>query len=215
MVHPIDDRTARIQNERSPWCKTVQRMAGNPDGQLASQRATAMAVGKKLKKVAVLARNCPGFIGNRMVFPYAREAQFMVEEGATVEAVNDALYNFGMAMGPLAMMDLSGIDVFARIREEFKHEEKPGVRQPLLGIKLYEVGAYGQKTSRGFSLYDENRRAQPNPEVVVLAASLGVPQRTFTAEEIVERCMLSLVNEGAQLLDDESPCAPSISTSYT
>ena len=164
--------------------------------------ATAMAMGKKLKKVAVLARNCPGFIGNRMVFPYAREAQFMVEEGASVEAVNEALYNFGMAMGPLAMMDLSGIDVFAKIREEFKHEEKPGVRQPLIGIRLYEAGAYGQKTNRGFSLYDESRRAQPNPEVVTLAASLGVPQRTFTAEDIVERCMLSLVNEGAQLLDE-------------
>ena len=164
--------------------------------------STAMALGKRLKKVAVLARNCQGFIGNRMVFPYAREAQFMVEEGATVEAVNEALYNFGMAMGPLAMMDLSGIDVFAKIREEFKHLEKPGERQAQIGIKLFQLGRYGQKTSRGFSIYDENRRALPDAEIAALAASVGVSRRTFTAEDIVERCMLGLINEGAQLLDE-------------
>ena len=164
--------------------------------------STAMALGKRLKKVAVLARNCQGFIGNRMVFPYAREAQFMVEEGATVEAVNEALYNFGMAMGPLAMMDLSGIDVFAKIREEFNHLEKPGERQAQIGIKLFQLGRYGQKTSRGFSIYDENRRALPDAEIAALAASVGVSRRTFTAEDIVERCMLGLINEGAQLLDE-------------
>jgi 3-hydroxyacyl-CoA dehydrogenase len=160
--------------------------------------ATAMALGKRLKKVAVLARNCRGFIGNRMVFPYVREAMFMVEEGATVEAVNDALYDFGMAMGPLAMMDLSGIDVFAKIREEFRHEEKPGVRQPKIGEQLYALGRYGQKTGRGFSIYDANRRPQPDPEVAALSAG----KRTFSPEEIVERCMLAMINEGALLLEE-------------
>jgi 3-hydroxyacyl-CoA dehydrogenase len=160
--------------------------------------ATAMALGKKLKKVAVLARNCRGFIGNRMVFPYVREAMFMVEEGATVEAVNDALYDFGMAMGPLAMMDLSGIDVFAKIRQEFRHEEKAGVRQPKIGEQLYALGRYGQKTGRGFSLYDENRRARPDPEVAAVARG----SRSFSPEEIVERCMLAMINEGALLLEE-------------
>jgi len=160
--------------------------------------ATAMTLGKKLKKVAVLARNCRGFIGNRMVFPYVSEAMFMVEEGATVEAVNDALYEFGMAMGPLAMMDLSGIDVFAKIRQEFRHEEKPGVRQPRIGEELYALGRYGQKTSRGFSLYDENRRPSHDPEVAGLAGGT----RSFSPEEIIERCMLAMINEGALLLEE-------------
>src|SRR5258708_33642417 len=126
----------------------------------------------------------------------------MLEEGATVDAVNAALYNWGMAMGPLAMMDLSGIDVFAKIREEFKHQEKPGVRQPRIGMELFKLGRYGQKTGRGFSIYDENRRAQADPEVPAIAAKPGVKQRSFTAEGIVERCMLGLINEGAQLLDE-------------
>ena len=87
-----------------------------------------MALAKRLGKVGVLAGNCRGFIGNRMLAPYLREAQFLVEEGASVEDVNQALYDFGMAMGPLAMSDLAGLDVGWRIRQEFKHLEKPGVR---------------------------------------------------------------------------------------
>jgi 3-hydroxyacyl-CoA dehydrogenase len=116
--------------------------------------------------------------------------------------VNNALYDFGMAIGPLAMMDLSGIDVFGKIREEFKHLEQPGVRQPRIGSRLYELGRYGQKTSRGFSRYDDARRAQPDAEVAALAAQIGAKQRQSTPEEIVERCMLSLINEGALLLEE-------------
>src|SRR5258708_31706533 len=111
----------------------------------------------------------------------------MLEEGATVDAVNAALYNWGMAMGPLAMMDLSGIDVFAKIREEFKHQEKPGVRQPRIGMEFFKLGRYGQKTGRGFSIYDENRRARSDPELQAIAAQLGVKQPTFTEEDIVHR----------------------------
>src|ERR1700761_3760820 len=117
--------------------------------------ATAMALGKKLKKVAVLAGNAHGFIGNRMVEPYLREAYFLVEEGATVEQVNQALYDFGMAMGPLAMDDLAGLDIGYHIRQEAKHLQKPGVREPLAPDKLFELGRYGQKTGRGWSKYDE------------------------------------------------------------
>ncbi len=92
--------------------------------------ATSMALAKKLNKVGVLAGNCRGFIGNRMIHCYGREAQFLVEEGAAVEQVDGAIYDFGMAMGPLAMGDLAGLDVGWRIRKEFKHLEKPGVRIP-------------------------------------------------------------------------------------
>ncbi len=168
--------------------------------------ATSMALGKKLKKVAVLAGNCRGFIGNRMIHIYLREAQFLLEEGASVEEINGALVDFGMAMGPLAMSDLAGIDVGWRIRQESKHLEKPGVRRPLVADKLYEMRRYGQKTGRGFSWYDENRRPTPDPEITVVAevaaAEAGIARRKIAREEILDRCLYALVNEGAWLLGE-------------
>jgi 3-hydroxyacyl-CoA dehydrogenase len=168
--------------------------------------AAAMALGKKLKKVAVLSGNAYGFIGNRMVGPYLREAQFLVEEGATVEEVNQALYGFGMAMGPLAMDDLAGLDVGYHIRQEGKQLQKPGVRQPLVPDKLYELGRYGQKTGHGWSRYDENRQPIPDPETAALieetARAAGIERRPITSEEIVDRCIYALVNEGARVLEE-------------
>ncbi len=168
--------------------------------------ATAMALGKKLKKVAVLAGNSHGFIGNRMIMPYLREAQFMVEEGASVEQVNQALFDFGMAMGPLAMDDLAGLDVDWAIRQEFARFQKPGLRAPLLADQLYEMGRYGQKTGRGWSLYDVNRRPSPDLEISTLieeaAQRAGVRRHEILPEEIVDRCIYALVNEGAKLLEE-------------
>ena len=168
--------------------------------------ATAMALGKKLGKIAVLAGNCPGFIGNRMVGPYLREAQFLVEEGASVEQVNQALYNFGMAMGPLAMDDLAGLDIGWAIRKEFARFEKPGVRQPRLPDLLCELRRFGQKAGRGWSLYDADRKPSPDPELAALAEKTareaGIPRRTILDEEIVDRCIYALVNEGARILED-------------
>ena len=168
--------------------------------------ATSMALAKRLKKVAVVAGNCRGFIGNRMLGPYFREAQFLIEEGATVEAVNQTLYDFGWAMGPLAVSDLAGLDVGWRIRKEFKHLEKPGVRVPLVADRLCELGRFGQKTGRGFSLYDENRRPLADPETAALieqvARQAGIERRAVQAEEIVDRCLFALVNEGARLLGE-------------
>lgn len=167
---------------------------------------TAMATGKKLGKVAVLAGNCFGFIGNRMIAPYLREAFFLVEEGASVEQVNQALYDFGMAMGPLAMDDLAGIDVGWAIRQESKRFEKPGVRRPLVPDLLYEQRRFGQKTGRGWSKYDENRKQSPDPEVAALiedtATKAGIERRQISNEEIVDRCIYALVNEGARLLEE-------------
>jgi 3-hydroxyacyl-CoA dehydrogenase len=168
--------------------------------------ATCMALARKLKKVGVLAGNCRGFIGNRMLGPYLREAQFLVEEGASVAQVNQAMYDFGMAMGPLAMSDLAGLDVGWRIRREFRHLERPGVRQPLVADLLCEAGRYGQKTGRGWSQYDENRNGSPDPETEALiektARAAGIERRSIEAEEIVDRCVLALINEGAKLLDE-------------
>ena len=168
--------------------------------------ATCMQLSRKLGKVGVLVGNCRGFVGNRMFHPYRREAQFLVEEGASVEAVDKALYDFGMAMGPLATGDLAGLDVGWRIRKEYRHLEKPGVRQPIAEDHLCEMGRYGQKTGAGWYQYDQDRRAVPDPEVAALvrkwAAEAGIPQRQISSEEIVDRCIYALVNEGARILQE-------------
>jgi 3-hydroxyacyl-CoA dehydrogenase len=168
--------------------------------------ATCMQLSKKLGKVGVLVGNCMGFVGNRMFGPYRREAQFLVEEGAGVEAVDSALYEYGMAMGPLATGDLAGLDVGWRIRKEYRNLQKPGVRQPIAEDYLCELGRYGQKTGAGWYKYDENRRAIPDPEVAELvrkwAAEAGIAQRQISAEEIVDRCLHALVNEGARILEE-------------
>ncbi len=168
--------------------------------------ATCMQLSKKLGKVGVLVGNCRGFVGNRMFHPYVRESVFLLEEGATVEAVDNALYEFGMAMGPLAVGDLAGLDVGWRIRKEYRHLEKPGIRQLFAGDRLCELGRFGQKTGAGWYKYDENRRAIPDPEVTELvrkwAAEAGIPQRQISREEIVDRCIYALVNEGARILEE-------------
>jgi 3-hydroxyacyl-CoA dehydrogenase len=168
--------------------------------------ATCMALAKKLNKTGVLVGNCRGFVGNRMIHPYGREAVFLVEEGAAPEVVDKALYEFGMAMGPLAMGDLAGLDVGWRIRQEYRHLEKPGIRQPRVNDALCEIGRYGQKTGKGWYSYDENRRPSPDPEVTALieksSAELGIARRAISDEEILDRTIYALVNEGARILEE-------------
>jgi 3-hydroxyacyl-CoA dehydrogenase len=168
--------------------------------------ATCMQLSKKLGKVAVLVGNCMGFVGNRMFGPYRREAQFLIEEGASVEAVDNALYEFGMAMGPLATGDLAGLDVGWRIRKEYRHLQKLGVRQPFCEDHLCELGRYGQKTGAGWYKYDEQRQPAPDPEVARLiagwVAEARIPQRRIGGDEIVDRCLYALVNEGARILEE-------------
>ena len=168
--------------------------------------ATCMALSKTLGKVGVLVGNCRGFVGNRMFGPYRREAQFLIEEGAGIAAVDKALTEFGMAMGPLATGDLAGLDVGWRIRKEYRHLEKPGIRQPFGEDKLCELGRYGQKSGAGWYKYDASRRATPDPVVDQLihdwVAEAGIPQRQISAEEIADRCLYALVNEGARILEE-------------
>jgi 3-hydroxyacyl-CoA dehydrogenase len=168
--------------------------------------ATCMQLSKKLGKVGVLVGNCRGFVGNRMFGPYRREAQFLVEEGAGIEAVDQALSDFGMAMGPLATGDLAGLDVGWRIRKEYRHLQEPGIRQPFLEDRLCELGRYGQKTGAGWYKYDEQRRPTPDPVVDGLirkwVAEAGIAQRQISAAEITDRCLYALVNEGARILEE-------------
>jgi 3-hydroxyacyl-CoA dehydrogenase len=168
--------------------------------------ATALALAKKLGKVGVVVGNCRGFVGNRMMLPYMREAQFLVEEGATPEQVDRALTNFGMAMGIFAVDDMAGVDVAYRVGQEYKHLEKPGVRMPLVLEKLFHLGRYGQKTGAGWYRYDENRKPMPDPEVHALieqtAADSGIERRHISDDEIIERCLYIMINEGAKILEE-------------
>jgi 3-hydroxyacyl-CoA dehydrogenase len=168
--------------------------------------ATCMQISKKLGKVGVLVGNCRGFVGNRMFGPYRREAQFLVEEGAGIETVDQALSEFGMAMGPLATGDLAGLDVGWRIRKEYRHLEEHGIRQPFAEDRLCELGRYGQKTGAGWYKYDEQRRAAPDTVVEGLVrqwvAEAKIVQRQISGDEIRDRCLYALVNEGARILEE-------------
>ena len=168
--------------------------------------ATCMQLSRTLGKVGVLVGNCRGFVGNRMFGPYRREAQFLVEEGASVAAVDKALSDFGMAMGPLATGDLAGLDVGWRIRKEYRHLEKPGIRQPLVEDNLCELGRFGQKVKAGWYKYDDVRHATHDPAVDELirkwVTEAQIPQREISPAEIVDRCIYALVNEGARILEE-------------
>jgi 3-hydroxyacyl-CoA dehydrogenase len=186
----------------------IMRLCEIVRGKTASKQvvATALALAKKLGKVGVVVGNCRGFVGNRMMFPYMREAQFLVEEGATPSQVDKALTDFGMAMGIFAVDDMGGIDLAWRVRQEYKHLEKPGIRQPIVLEKLYELGRWGQKRGAGWYRYAEDRKPIADPEVEVLiektAKDAGIERRTITPEEIIERCIYVMINEGARILEE-------------
>lgn len=168
--------------------------------------AVALGVAKKIGKVGVVVGNCEGFVGNRMMFPYMYEAQFLVEEGATPEQVDRELTRFGWAMGIFEVDDMAGLDVAWRIRKELGHFTEPGARGPLVADKLCEMGRYGQKTGKGWYVYGQDRKPRPDPEVLELirkmAKEAGIPQREFRDEEIVERALFGLINEGAKILEE-------------
>jgi len=169
--------------------------------------ATAMAIGKKLKKVSVVVGVCDGFVGNRMVFQYGREAEFLLEEGATPQQVDGALRNFGMAMGPFAMRDLSGLDIGQAIRKRQRATLPAHLDFPTVSDKLCAAGMLGQKTGAGYYRYEPgNRTPLENPELAPMleAASRekGIERQTLDEQYIVERCIFALVNEGAKILEE-------------
>ncbi|MCA9073651.1 MAG: enoyl-CoA hydratase/isomerase family protein [Planctomycetaceae bacterium] len=167
--------------------------------------ATSMDLAKGLRKTGVLVGNCFGFVGNRMFEQYQRQAQFLIEEGATIEHVDKVMYDWGMAMGPLAVADLAGIDVGIRVHQENVDQIPDGYRTALVGQKLFDMGRYGQKTGAGWYKY-EGRTPVSDPEinqlVIDTAREAGIEQREIGDQEILERCLYSLVNEGAKLLEE-------------
>lgn len=179
---------------------------------------TCLAVGKKIGKEAVLAGNCHGFIGNRMLEKYSRQARLLMLEGATPWQIDTALQGFGMAMGPYRMYDVVGVDLGWRSRQL----AGVGRGEPVVWLdnKLCEMGRFGQKSGHGFYKYEPgSRQAIHDPETDMMAREVaeeaGYTQRDIGDDEIVERCILALVNEGARILDEGfAECAEDIDRVY-
>jgi 3-hydroxyacyl-CoA dehydrogenase len=167
--------------------------------------ATVMALGKTLSKVPVLAGNCDGFIGNRMLQYYTGEAEYMVEEGATPEQVDRVAESFGMAMGPLAMRDMAGMATSVQIRVIRRKTLPPDERLPELVEALVAAGRIGQKSGKGYYRYEGRERIN-DPEALAIIAecakAAGVKQRSFTDDEIRDRLFHPLVNEGCKELEE-------------
>ncbi len=168
--------------------------------------ATVMQLAKRLKKVAVVSGVCDGFIGNRMLEHYVRQSLFLVEEGASPQQVDRALTNFGMAMGIFAVGDLAGLDIGYAIRQR-RYREKPEVRYPRIADRVVELGRLGQKTGMGWYRYEPgDRTPRPDAEIDALIDAyrreLGITPRAIADEEIVQRCIFALVNEGARILEE-------------
>jgi len=169
--------------------------------------ATTLQLAKKLKKTSVVVGNCYGFVGNRMLHCYGRENQFLLLEGAAPEHIDAILYDWGMAMGPNAVGDLAGLDVGYKAREG-RADLPKDPRFYRISNMLVELGRYGQKTGKGMYLYTAGSVAPtPDPEIHTMikmeSARLGITWRTVAADEIIERCIYSLIAEGARILQDE------------
>jgi 3-hydroxyacyl-CoA dehydrogenase len=183
----------------------VMKLLENVRGRHTSPQtlATVMALAKRLGKIAVLAGNCDGFIGNRMLMFYGAEAEFLLEEGATPEQIDRVIEGFGFAMGPLAVRDLAGNDVGFLIRKGRKLP--PDERWSPILERLVAEGRLGQKAGRGYYRY-EGRTRIPDPEVVALieqvSRELGIERRRIPDEEILDRLLHPLVNEGARIVEE-------------
>jgi 3-hydroxyacyl-CoA dehydrogenase len=167
---------------------------------------TIMKLARTINKTAVVSGVCDGFIGNRMLEHYLRQAYFLLEEGASPQQVDAALEQFGMAMGPFRMSDLAGNDVGWYVRKR-RYVERPEVIYSKIADRLCELGRFGQKTGAGWYVYEAGKRdAIPDPLVDDLIAAYrkekGIVPRKLSHDEIVDRCIHALINEGARVLDD-------------
>jgi 3-hydroxyacyl-CoA dehydrogenase len=168
--------------------------------------ATTMKLGKTLKKVPVVSGVCDGFIGNRMLEKYGQQSLFLLDEGASPQQVDAALTKWGMAMGPFAMYDMAGNDIGWEIRKR-RYKERPDFTYSKIADRICEQGRYGQKTGKGFYFYEKGSRTPvPDADVEQIISSyrkeLGIQPRHISDDEIVERCIYALVNEGAQILEE-------------
>jgi 3-hydroxyacyl-CoA dehydrogenase len=174
--------------------------------------ADTLAFARKIGKVGVLSGVCDGFIGNRMFEEYLRQAYFLLEEGALPAQIDRALEAWGFAMGPLKVMDLAGQDIGWKIRQR-RAIEQPDRPYSAIPDQICEMGRFGQKTGAGYYLYPNHQNTPvPDPAIDALivkhSAALGLDRRAIADEEIVSRCLLALVNEGARIVEDGIAARP-------
>ena len=192
----------------------VMRLLENVRGAKTSPEvyATAMKVGKKINKVPVLVGVCDGFVGNRMLAKRSRECGFMLEEGALPQQIDKVIYNFGFPMGPYAMSDMAGLDIGWRNRKAKFDKLSPREKANNILDKICELGRYGQKTGAGFYKYDDKRNATPDPVIEELiikhSREVGKTRRVITDQEIIERAIYSMINEGAKILEEGIAARP-------
>jgi len=169
--------------------------------------ATVLDLSKKLGKTGVVVGVCDGFVGNRMLAPYFRQCDFLVEEGALPQDVDRVIETFGFRMGPFRVYDLAGLDISWAI-EKRRAETRPAEERfsPLLG-RICDLGRYGQKTGAGWYKYEDGRTAVPDPLIETMlterSAEMGINRRDISDEEILQRCIYSLINEGAKILEED------------
>ncbi|MDH4984694.1 3-hydroxyacyl-CoA dehydrogenase NAD-binding domain-containing protein [Aminobacter anthyllidis] len=175
--------------------------------------ATTTALGKRLSKVPVMVGRSEGFVANRMLSKRTREAQFLLEDGATPQQVDRVLTAFGFPIGPFALADLAGMDIMAAARAARVARMSPREQQCNIVDRLVAAGRLGQKSGAGYYVYDENRKASHDPAVDEMLDAhrreRGFTARTITDEEILERCLYAMVNEAAKILDEGAAARPS------
>jgi len=169
--------------------------------------ASVFQLAKRLDKVAVLVGVCDGFVGNRMLYAYRRQADFLLEDGALPHEVDQAVVEFGLPMGPYAMADLAGLDIGWAVRKRQEATRPKHLRYSTIPDRICELGRFGQKTGAGFYRYEKGSRTPiPDPEIASLieevSRELGIERRSFTRDQIVERCIYALINEGAKILEE-------------
>ena len=194
----------------------VMRLMENVRGQATSAEtvATIMKLSKQLGKVGVLVGVCDGFVGNRMLFAYRRQAEFLLEEGVLPQQLDKAIYDFGMPMGPFQMSDLAGLDISWRVRKSKAATRPAHLRYSPIADRICEMGRLGQKTGAGWYRYEDGSRAPiPDPIIETLIVSvseeLGITRRPVSDDEIIPRCLYPLVNEGAKILEEGLAQRPS------
>lgn len=195
----------------------IMKLMENVRGKATSPevQATVMKLSKNIGKVGVMVGVCDGFVGNRMLYAYRAQAEYLIEEGALPEQIDRLIYDFGFPMGPCAMGDLAGLDVGYLIRQ---HRNKTTTSQAryasTVADRIYEMGRFGQKNGKGWYMYQEgSRKPETDPEITSLieavSAEKGITRRDISDQEIIERCIYTHINEGAKILEEGIAKRPS------
>ncbi len=192
----------------------VMRLLENVRGEKTADDviATVMSFSKRIGKIGAMVGVCDGFVGNRMLHQRTRESAYLVEEGASPEQVDKVLFDYGFPMGPFTMADMAGLDVGYKVREERRKAGKVEQRDSVWIDKVVEMGRHGQKTNGGVYHYEDGRTPIPDPAIAALIAECakeaGIAQRNISDQEILERCLYPMINEGAKILEEGIAARP-------